>query len=102
DRGIVIDRRSEKGNHPLVDIVQTVVTEPVGESGASNRRGKSLRLGFGPHGHVSAIAVPANAYALSVDRIFACDGIDAGHDVAIVPAPEILDVRLRKRLALPV
>jgi len=37
------------------------VAEPIGEPGARHGRGKALRLRLGPHSHVAAVAVSANA-----------------------------------------
>ena len=59
--GIVINRRSKKGNHPLVNLVYTVVADPVGEAGSGDSGGEAMRLRLRPHRHVPAIAVAANA-----------------------------------------
>src|ERR1700690_3927443 len=59
DGGIVIDRRAEKRNHPLADIVQAVIALKVGEARARNG-GSEVRLGLGPHRHVAAVTVSAD------------------------------------------
>ena len=69
DRGIVVDGCAEERNHPLVDVVEAVVAEPVGETSARHCRRETLRLCFGPHGHVAAVTVAANAEAMGIDRI---------------------------------
>src|SRR5215469_482646 len=54
--GVVVDRSAEIGNHPLVDFVLAVVTEVVGNTGASHGRSKAVGLGDSPHGQEAAIA----------------------------------------------
>src|SRR5215475_2498692 len=61
-----------------------------------------MRLRFGPHRHVAAVAVPANANSPRINGIFLEQGIDSGHDVAIIAAPEIFHVALCERLALTI
>ena len=102
DGGIVIDRCAEKWNHPLVDIVDAVIAQPIGESGARNRCREAMGLSLGPHGHVSAITVAADAEAIGIDGILLGNGVNAGHDVAKVAAAEIFYVALREGFALTV
>src|SRR6185437_12557713 len=59
-------------------------------------------LRFCPHGHVSAIAVAANANFVSIDGKLLDHGVDASHEVAIITAPEILDVALGESFALTI
>src|SRR5258708_7074535 len=102
DGGMVVDRCPEKRNHPFVDIVYSVVADPVGEPGSGDGCGEAIHLGLRPHGHVAAVAVAADAEAVRVDRILLCDRVDASHDVAIVAAPEVFDIAPREGFALTV
>src|ERR1700679_2043558 len=64
DRGIVIHRGAEIRNHPLVDVVLTVIAQPVREARAGNRRSETMSLGYGPHRHISAVTPAGDAQAL--------------------------------------
>src|SRR5580704_12404543 len=99
---IVVYGRADERNHPLVNVVETIVAEPVGETCACDCRGEALRLSFSPHRHVAAVAVPANTDALRVDRILPGHCIDASHNVAEVAASKILHISLGEGLALSV
>src|SRR6185437_6437083 len=100
--GIVIDGSAEERDHPLVNVIKAVVTLPVGEASARDGRGEASGLRFCPHGHVSAIAVAANANFVSIDGKLLDHGVDASHEVAIITAPEILDVALGESFALTI
>src|SRR5947209_8865118 len=102
DSGIVVHGAAEERDHPLVDVVLAVVTEPVGESSTGDGGGEAGGLGFRPHGHVSTVAVAVDAEAFGVDWVFAGEGVDGRHDVAIVTASEVFDIGLGEGLALSV
>src|ERR1700683_3389058 len=102
NRWVVIHRSAEERNHPFIDVVEAVVAQPVGEPGARNRSGETIALRLGPHGHVTAVAVSANADAFGINGILLYEGVHAGHDVAVIAAAEILHIALRERFPLSI
>src|SRR5271165_4091041 len=48
-RWIVIDRRAEEGNHPLVDRVLAIIALPVGDTCPGDRCTEAIRLSNGEH-----------------------------------------------------
>src|ERR1700678_2914597 len=102
DCGIVVHRCTEERNHPFVDVVESVGTQPVREPSSGHRGRETIRLGFGPHGHVSAIAVSLDAESLAVDWIVFQKRVPSSHNVAVIAAAEISYVPLDERLALTV
>src|SRR5438067_6134436 len=57
DLRVFVDALAEVRQHPLVDAILPVVALPVGDAGACNGSGESVRTGDGPHRHVTAVAV---------------------------------------------
>src|SRR5581483_1377345 len=100
DGRIIVDRRAEERNHPLVDGVLAVIALPVGDTGPRDGGAESPRLCDGPHGHVAAVAPAADAHPLRIYRRSAQHLIDASQDVAQITTAKILDVGLREFLAL--
>src|SRR5260370_14884188 len=100
--GIVIYRCAEERDHPFVDVVETVVAQPIGEASARDCGRETLRAGLGPHGHKSAVTVPADADPSGVDRVLPGDRIHSGHDVEVVAAPKVLYIALCERFSLSV
>src|SRR5215470_17408443 len=72
---VIVNGGAEKRDHPLVDLIDPVITEHIGQAGASNRCRKTMRLGLSPHRHVAAIAVTTYSEASGVDRIFLQEGV---------------------------
>src|SRR5581483_204327 len=68
DVRVVVNRSTEIGNHPLVDVVFPVVALPVGDSGSGDGGAEASGLGDGPHGHVSAVAPTGEANTILIDR----------------------------------
>src|SRR5260370_16521538 len=97
--GIVIYRCAEERDHPFVDVVETVVAQPIGEASARDCGRETLRAGLGPHGHKSAVTVPADADPSGVDRVLPGDPIHSGHDFELFPAPKLLSLSLVHPLA---
>src|SRR5262249_38660806 len=76
------------------NVVHAVVALPVGETGTRDDSSEACRLSFGPHRHVAAIAVAANADSGGVDGKLLDHGVHPGYEVAIVATSEVLDVAL--------
>src|SRR6266704_726853 len=59
--GVVVNRRTEEGNHPLINQVLAIVTLPIGN--ASTRYGATETVGLrdSPHGHVAAVTPASHA-----------------------------------------
>src|SRR5215472_9480935 len=56
DLRIVVHRCAEVGDHPGIDVVGTVVAQPVGESRPRDRGLEAVGLSQRPHRHVAAVA----------------------------------------------
>src|SRR5579872_162835 len=80
--GIVIHRRAEEWDQPLIDLILSIVALEVCQSGAGNGGGKAIRLRNRPHGHVAAITPSRNAEAMLVNRRLLERLIHSSHDVA--------------------
>src|SRR2546423_941555 len=99
-RRVVVDRGAEVRDHPRIDVVRAVVTEPVRKSCACDRRLEAVCLGQGPHGHVAAVAPAGDPHPLRIDRRGLLRRVDTAQNVAQVAVAEVLDVGLRECLAL--
>src|ERR1700678_3359770 len=97
DCGIVVHRCTEDRNHPFVDVVESVVTQPVGEPSSRHRGRETIGLGFGPHGHVSAVAVSLDTESLVVYRILFRERVYSRHDVPVIATAKIPYVSLYER-----
>src|SRR3984893_4790018 len=91
---VVIHRRSEERDHPLVDRVLSVVALPVRNPGPRHRRPEPRRLRHPEHRHEPAIAPARQPLALLVDRKALLQQIHSSQNVAQVAVPEVLPVRL--------
>src|SRR5450759_5035527 len=69
DGRIVIHGGPEEGQHPGVDAVQTVVTDPVRDAGARNGGTEAIRVRNRPHHHEAAVAVPVDAETVLIDAV---------------------------------
>src|SRR5207253_2578951 len=97
---IVVHRSAKEGEHPRIEAVRAVVADPVREPRPGDRGREPCGVRDRPHGHVAAVAVAVNADTLWIERRGGERRVDAGQDVAKVPAPEVPDVRPGKRLTL--
>ena len=102
DSRIIVDRRAEVRNHPLVDGVFAVVAEPVRDSGAGDCGLEAICLCGREHGHKSAIAPAGESNPAGIDGVFGQDSIDARENVAQVAVAEVFAVGLGEGLALTV
>ena len=101
-RRIVVHRRAEIRNHPLIDSVLPVIALPVRDARARERRAEAMRLRDRPHGHVTAVAPARDADALIVHRIALHHRVHAGQNIVQIAVPEILHVGAREIFALPI
>src|SRR2546423_34637 len=99
---VIVRGGSEERNHPLADTILSGITQPVGDSSASDRCLEAMALSHCPHRHEAAVAPATNAESSSVDRIRSQNFVEAGQYVAQVAMPEIFDIRARECLALSV
>src|SRR5438132_4662637 len=96
DGGIVVYRRTEEGDHPLVDQVLAVVTLPVGKTRTSYRATETVRLRDCPHRHVAAITPTSDTQSCRIDRILGDGGIYSRENVAQIAAPKVFHIRASK------
>src|SRR5579863_4092501 len=101
-RRIVVNRRPKIRNHPLIDGILPIVALPVRQPRPRHRRAPPLRLRHRPHRHVSAIAPPGDPHPLAVHRILRRHRIHPRQNVLQIPAAEVLHIRRRERLPLPI
>src|SRR2546427_8697353 len=99
---IVVNRRAEERDHPLIDQVLAVVTLPIGDAGAGDSAVETICLRDCPHRHKSAVTPPGHAETILIDRIFFERSIDSSHGIAQIAMPEILHVCTREFLALAI
>src|SRR6476660_10585025 len=67
--GIIINRRTEERDHPLVDQILAVVTLPIGDARTRHRAAETVRLRDRPHCHIAAITPTGDPEARRIDRI---------------------------------
>src|SRR5262249_16171869 len=99
---IVIDRSAKERDHPLIDLVLSVIAREVCQPAPADAAGKAIGLRDGPHGQVPAVAPTGNAETMLVDRRSFQRLVNAGHDVTKIAIAKILDVGASESLALSV
>ena len=63
---VLVHRFAEVRDHPLVDAVDSVIADPVGQAATRDDRLETVGLGVGPHRHEAAVAVAHEAEAIVV------------------------------------
>src|SRR5439155_45881 len=99
---IVVDRRTEEWNHPLVDQVLAVVTLQIDNTSASYRTAETVRLRDRPHCHITAVTPTGDTQSCRIDRILGDGGIYSGENVAQVAASKVFHVGTGKFFSLAV
>src|SRR4029077_18554328 len=73
---IVVNRRAEKRNHPLVNQVLAVITLQISNSGSGDRGPEAIWFSDGAHRHLPAIPPSGYAKSRGIDRVFFNHGVD--------------------------
>src|SRR5205823_6888450 len=102
DGGIVVDRRTEEWNHPLVDQVLAIVTLPISDASTRYRAFEAVTLRHRPHRHVAAITPAGHPQSCRVDRVLGDGGIDSGENVAQIAASKVFYIRPSKLFSLTI
>src|SRR6266571_1475854 len=98
--GIVIDGCAEERDHPLINLVFSVVALEIRQPRAGDGSSKAVGLCDRPHRHVTAIAPASDAESMLINRCFLQGLIHSAHNVAKIAIPEVLHVGAGKGLAL--
>src|SRR5438552_7441690 len=99
---IIVNRRAEERDHPLIDQILAVVTLPIGDAGAGDCASEPICLRDRPHGHETAVAPSGHTKTIGVNGIFFYGGIDSSHGVAQIAVSEIFYVRASELFALAI
>src|SRR5580692_161891 len=99
---LVIYRRAEVRQHPLVDGIFAIITLQISDPSAGECRPETIGLRDRPHGHVAAIAPARNSHAMIIHRIVLHDIVHASQNIAQISVPEIPYVGPGEGFALPV
>src|SRR5437870_12482763 len=99
---IVVDRRTEEWNHPLIDQVLAVVTLPISDASTRDGATKTVRLRDRPHRHVAAVTPTSHTQSCRIDGMLGDGGIDAGKNVAQIAAPKVFHIRASKLFSLAI
>src|ERR1700761_3192545 len=101
-RSVVVYRLAEERHHPLIDRVLSVITLPVADTSARDRRLEPCRPRHTKHGHEPAITPARQSLAILVDREALLQHVHPSQNVSQVAIAKVLDIRLGKLLSLSI